>query len=289
MKKAIIAYFSQSGTTAKVAEKISRGLEDKKISVDIHCIQEKKQIEIDSYDLIGIGFPVYIFRVPFLVKKFLKDLPDLKGKPFFVFMLYGTIRGTAGNNARRILEKKGGREVGYSHYTGDDIYIGYLKKGYLFSPGHPVKKEINRAYRFGGEIADILNGKAYSKPPYESLPGIVFSIERMLTIKPLINYLYRPFFRVDRVKCNKCGICVKNCPTGNIRLGNNGYPLFGKNCICCWYCEMKCPAEAITTPLDWPILNLFNSYNIRKTLKDPAVEYAAVRLSKGKVERIPGG
>lgn len=286
MKKVLIAHFSQSGTTARVANKIAQGFNDNDYTIHLHRIQDKEPVNIDDYDIIGIGFPVYIYRVPFIVKKFIKDLPALKSKPFFVFLLYGTKRGTAGNVARRLLERKGGREVSYSYYTGDDLYIGYIKKGYLFSPGHPVREELHKAYAVSREIHEVINGKPYLKPAYEPLPGIVFTLERFLTIKPLVNYFYRFFYHADRDRCTQCGICIKNCPTGNIKQNKKGYPKFGNNCISCWYCEMKCPVEAISSPHGWPVLKLFDSYNVRKTLKDPTVEYVRVKHSKGRIERL---
>ncbi|HOP30091.1 MAG TPA: EFR1 family ferrodoxin [Spirochaetota bacterium] len=286
MKKILIAHFSQSGTTAKVAEGISRGLMDKNYAVVNRRIQDWEPIDIDEFDAIGIGFPVYIFRIPFIVKDYIHSLPDLKGKPFFIFMLYGSVRGTAGNMARKLMEKKGGREIGYSYYTGDNIYVGYLKKGYLFSPGHPLKEDLDRAYSFGADLHGILSGEAYNNHPYEPLPCTIFTIERMLTAKPLLKYIYRHFFHVNRKKCTGCGLCIKNCPTGNIKLSRKGFPEFSTRCICCWYCEMKCPAEAITTPIDWPLLNLFSSYNINRTLKEGRTDHVRVNLSGGCIKRI---
>lgn len=63
-----------------MAHSITRGLIDKKYSVDLHRIQGNTSIDISSYDAIGIGFPVYIYRIPFMVKDFIKTLPELNGK-----------------------------------------------------------------------------------------------------------------------------------------------------------------------------------------------------------------
>ncbi len=284
-----IAYFSQSGTTEKVAQRITSGFKLEHYEVDLQRIRERTAADINKYDLIGIGFPVYIFRVPFIVSDYIKSLPPLNGKQFFIFMLYGSVRGTAGNMARRLMESKGGEEVGYSYYTGDDVYYGYLRMGYLFSPGHPTDEGLKAASDFSQSIHKVLSGsEPYNKPTYDPLPDSVFIIERILTSRFLLKYLYRRFFRVSRRKCHGCGTCIKNCPTQNISFNRYGFPEFGTKCICCWYCEMKCPAEAITTPIDWPLLNLFNRYNISRTLKENIVGYAKVKLSKGRIERTDG-
>jgi len=111
MGKILITYFSQGGSTKKVAEKISQGLQSGNHQVDFYNIEENQPPGIANYDIIGIGSPVYIFRPPFNVLDYLKGLPELNGLPFFVFLLYGTKPGTAGNTIRNILTKKGGREI----------------------------------------------------------------------------------------------------------------------------------------------------------------------------------
>ncbi len=97
MKKALIAYFSQGGTTARIAKEISKGLGNREYEADLYSITDESIPDIKDYDLIGVGSPVYIFRPPFNVLEFVNQLPDLNGLPFFVFMLHGTHPGTAGN------------------------------------------------------------------------------------------------------------------------------------------------------------------------------------------------
>lgn len=286
MKKVLIAYFSQGGTTAKIAEQIKKGIMDKNCDVDLYNIQDGKPPDIKKYEIFGIGFPVYIFRPPFNVMDFIKTLPNLNGMPFFLFLLYGTKPGTAGNVVRKTLSEKGGKEVGYTGYMGEDYFIGYLKRGYLISPGHPTKEELKKAYAFGKDVILHATGKEYAKPSYDPQPGLIYNIEQWMTIRPYVNQLYTHCFMVKKKKCNSCEICIKKCPTGNITLNKKGFPKWGRNCISCWYCEMSCPCEAITSAVDWPIMIPFMKYNIRKALSDPSLDKVKATLSKGKVKRI---
>ena len=50
--------------------------------------------------------------------------------------------------------------------------------------------------------------------------------------------------RVDKSKCNSCGLCVKLCPVNNIELIK--YPEFLNNCCLCMRCFAYCPKEAIS-------------------------------------------
>lgn len=286
MKKVIIAYFSQGDTTAKVAEQIAQGIKEKNYDVDLFNMQDGKPPDINQYEILGIGFPVYAFRPPFNVMDYIKTLPNLNGMPFFLFYLYGSYPGTAGNVVRRALSKKGGKEVGYTRCRGEDYAMIYLKRGYLFSPGHPTEEELSNAYAFGGNV--ILNAtvKTYAKPQYDPQPGLIYNIERFVLLRPFVNQLYSRFYIVEKEKCNSCGICIKKCPTGNITTNEKGFPKWGRNCISCWYCEMSCPLEAITCPADWFIMEPFLKYNIKHAVSDLSIDKVKVTLSKGKVKRI---
>jgi flavodoxin len=121
MKKALIAYFTQGGTTAKIAKEISKGIFEKGFVVDFHKISDHLAPDVKEYDLVGFGSPVCIFRPPYNVMEYVEGLPNLEGLPFFVFMLHGTHPGTAGNIMRKALRRKGGCEVGYSRFKGADF------------------------------------------------------------------------------------------------------------------------------------------------------------------------
>lgn len=286
MKKTLIAYFSQGNTTKAVAKNISTGIESKQFHVDLYNIADGDPPDIDGYDMIGIGSPVYIFRPPFNVLEYIKNLPELDGLPFFTFVLYGTKPGTAGDFLRNALSFKGGKEIGYAKFKGADFFLGYLQRGFLFSPDNPNKDELENAHNFGQEIAKNFSDNTYIKPDMDSGPGIVYTIENLITKKILVKYVYSYFFKADMEKCNSCGICIKECPNNNIHLDKNGTPQWSRNCLFCLYCEMKCPKDAIRSPVDWPIMAPFMNYNVYQANKDPLIDQTKVVHSKGKTKRI---
>ena len=286
MKKVLIAYFSQGGTTRSIAEHILNGMKYKNWEVDLYDITNDLPPNIDSYDIVGIGSPVYIYRPPFNVIKFIKTLPELNGRPFFVFILYGTKPGDTGNLIRDALTHKGGKEIGYKKFKGADFFLGYLQRGFLFSPDNPNKNELEIANNYGQEIVTTFSNDAYLKPDRDSGPGIIYTIENLITKKILIKYVYSYFFKVDMGKCNSCEICAKKCPNNNIHLNENGIPKWGRNCSFCIFCEMKCPKDAITSIIDWPIMAPFMAYNVYQAKNDPVVDQVKVIHSKGKTKRI---
>ncbi|MBA7553432.1 hypothetical protein ES705_46023 [subsurface metagenome] len=74
MSKALLAYFSQTGTTRHVSERIAAGLRSAGWSVDTAEITPKSPPPLGEYDVLGIGTPTYVYRPPFIVKDFVREL-----------------------------------------------------------------------------------------------------------------------------------------------------------------------------------------------------------------------
>lgn len=98
MGRALVTYFSQGGTTARIGAQIAQVIKEENYDVDLYDIRDRRPPDSNHYDLLGVDFPVYIFRPPFNVLDYVNSLPNLNGKSFFVFLLYGgAYPGTSGN------------------------------------------------------------------------------------------------------------------------------------------------------------------------------------------------
>jgi len=269
-----------------VAESIATGLRTAEHQVDLCNMKDERPPDLGGYDLLGIGLPVYYFRPPFNVTDYVNSLPDLEGLLAFVFVLHGTYRGDASNPIRRALAHKGAREVGYFHCPGADYYLGYLKEEHLFSPDHPTVEELAQAEAFGREVAAHAAGQQYPRPEDDRPPSMVYRLERFLTNRWLIKQMCSRLFRVDAEKCTACGLCAKLCPTGNITEDKGGRPVWGRDCLLCLTCEMKCPQDAITSPVSWPIFRPFMIYNMRHASRDPSLDHVRVTHSHGRTQLV---
>lgn len=107
--KTLIAYFSWSGNTVQIAEKLAKKTRgdlfriERAIpySTDYHtCAYEEAKEESDKnlrpavkgplpelagYDAVMIAFPIWWYTMPALVMTFLESYPDWQGKKLFVF------------------------------------------------------------------------------------------------------------------------------------------------------------------------------------------------------------
>jgi flavodoxin/NAD-dependent dihydropyrimidine dehydrogenase PreA subunit len=286
MPKGLIVYFSQGGTTARVAESIAAGLRAAKWQVTLCNIKDTQPPAPVGYDLLGIGAPTYYYRAPFKVMDYVNSLPHLNGLPALVFVLHGTYIGDTGNAIRRVLSRKGAREVGYFHCYGADFYLPYLKEGYLFSPDHPTAEELARAERFSRDAAGRIASRQYDRPKEDRSPATIYRLEQFLSNRWMAEQAYSRLFRVDSRRCTLCGLCIKLCPMGNIVEGKRGLLTFGRKCLLCLNCEMLCPEGAITSPASWPLFRPFMMYNVRKASRDPSLEHVRVKHSRGHTQRL---
>jgi flavodoxin/ferredoxin len=285
MSRILIIYFSQTGTTGKVAASIAEGLRTAGHRVDLCNIRDEEPPLIEDYDVLGLGTPAYYFRPPFNVSDYVNRLHGLKGMPSFVFVLHGTYPGDTGNELRKALARKGSKEIGYFRSHGADFYQGYLKAGYLFSPDHPSAEELVQADAFGRNVAGILAGKAYTRPEKDPPLSLIHRLEKYLANRWLVRMVYSRLFSLNKQKCNVCGLCIKQCPTGNIIGDMKGRPVWDRRCLICLSCEMNCPQEAIMSPINWPVFQPVIRHNVRRASQDPALDHIRVKHSRGRTRR----
>jgi flavodoxin len=77
--KVLVACYSESGNTEKVAKAIYDGLGF--VEKDFASIKDKPRSR--KYDVIFVGFPVHNHGVPALVENFIKRIPEGKKVAFF--------------------------------------------------------------------------------------------------------------------------------------------------------------------------------------------------------------
>ncbi len=84
--KSLVAYYSESGNTEKLAKAIYDG-----INVPDKEIMSISEANAKDYDVIFVGFPVQASSVPTKVEKFIKSVPE--GKKLAFFVTHGSLRG----------------------------------------------------------------------------------------------------------------------------------------------------------------------------------------------------
>ncbi|MDI1471017.1 MAG: flavodoxin domain-containing protein [Thermodesulfovibrio sp.] len=156
MKKVLVAYYSRSGNTEKMAKMIADELSQKNISVDLKRVEE---IEIDSlpnYDGYIIGSPNYFGTMAAEVKKFIdesvKYYRKIEGKLVAAFTSTGMIGGGGETVCLDILK---------AFLIHGCLCLGFTRLGHygpvsIGKPDERVSKEIKEMVNKYAEILNIL-------------------------------------------------------------------------------------------------------------------------------------
>lgn len=289
--KAILLYWSVTGTTKRVAEAVADGIRSEGVGCDLHDLRTGAPADVAGYDLVGIGTPVHYYRVPEPVRAAIRVLGGLRGRPVFAFTLNATYRGAGLNRLRAGVARTGAREIGVHAFPGEGRFIGYSRLGYQFSPGHPTDEDLAVAGEFGAKVVRshvaVLAGEALrDAAPRDPRTHVVYALERLFTGPRMARGFYSRFFRADPDLCIRCGKCVRVCPTANISMERGELPVWGRSCVICGTCAEVCPEEAVRCPYDWWVFAPFMRHNVRRAVRDGQLEHAHVELRRGKVTRV---
>ena len=254
--KSIVIYYSQSGSTRKIAKAIHKGMEQRAGQCDIAQIKAVEPADLNSYDLIGLGSPVWMGGFPPNVRIFVENIPIQDGRHIFPFCTHGVMPELYFPSVVRKLKAKGFTVVGMRDWYGS-VHFQIAPKPY-FTDGHPDQIDLREAEEFGREMVEtsrrIREGETNLIPPlpkFELTPQLLVLLEFYQSGHNPHGYL-----QYDREKClyPKCRLCVDNCLMGYIDLSVDP-PKFGsKGNACdmwmgCTFCELICPTGAISC--DW--------------------------------------
>lgn len=251
MKMGLI-YISANGTTEKVTDILSQNFKKnghhiKKINLGrLPYRGNLKSVfnQLNNYDVIGLGSPVYHMDTLHPMLLFLKNLKkqDLRNKlKAFVYLTYsGITTGLAFINTLKELNKAsidiiGGIKIQAPHFHHKDEAL-----------------DINKTNRFLNEFIEKLEEKNFSKIPFEKAK-VLFSPEKkrvniLFPIVHIVGRLRELPIKIDQSECRKCGKCERECPSGAIQIKDKTEIDFSK-CLHCYHCVTTCPFQAITSPI----------------------------------------
>jgi len=251
--KTLIIVFSQTGNTRNVAERISEGIRKSGGSCDIMGLSDTR--DLDQYDLVGIGTPVFYYKEPFHVRTFLEELPPQQDKPWFVFCTHGSVMGVTLESMAGELAGKGARVIG-SHHTYADAWVPFYPHPTV-TTGHPDERELEEARAFGREVSDCLQavreGDLSRIRPIPEVTDEWTRDEAAMLSRDFLGQVM-PRLEIDPEACTQCQECQEICPVGGIDVLDSP-PRLQDPCIYCWHCVNVCPSFAMKT--DWePLLQM---------------------------------
>ncbi len=242
--RAIVIYFSQTGNTRRIAEAIYRGLNSQHLPADMIPLSKVKPADLERYDLLGFGHPVFFWKPPLNVRRFIDSLPPLEGRKAFVFCTWGTHKSSALSVTAKMLSQRGLQILGTFDARGFDSYPIYKRMGLGF--GHPDEKELAAAREFGADLARKVKTDEATRV---ALPRVIFHLLPLLPSDWLKSSRLFPKVRLSQEACDGCGECIAFCPVSNIEMFS--YPILGDDCLKCYHCTEACPRTALSATWRW--------------------------------------
>ncbi|HPR55951.1 MAG TPA: EFR1 family ferrodoxin [Deltaproteobacteria bacterium] len=251
-----IFYYTGTGNALWTARLIGEGIGGADIISMALCPDEKKVVE---GCVTGFVFPVYIWGVPAPVIRFIESLDVKRTGYSFAAAVNG---GQVSNTLVQLKGIMAGSGIALSAGFQIRMPSNYIPWG---GPG-PREEQLRRFAQAREKISRIAGHiRKQDVLPVEKGPlwqRILFTAIYRMSF-PKVPAMDRPF-RTDE-KCNRCGICEKVCPAGNITL-SGGKPVWNHRCDQCFACLQWCPQEAIQYGRKTPAYERYRHPEI--TLKD---------------------
>lgn len=243
-----IIIFSQTGNTRRVAEEIRAGILSETGVCNLVELRDVDPASLHSFDLVGLGCPVFYCQEPLNVRDFIAALPRMPDRKWFVFCTHGAIMGVTLQSMAEALQRKGIDVIGYH-----DTYAGATLPFYpypMLTAGHPDETDLEEARIFGRMTIRRLYSLETGKPAPSATPPSVPGEWRENAAQFTLEFLQRifPALRINESRCSRCYECQENCPVNGIDI-DQAPPRIQTPCIFCWHCVNICPEAAVEA--DW--------------------------------------
>jgi ferredoxin len=246
-----LACFSPTGTTRTVLEGIARGMDCGEVELIDITTPEARRVPLRTAedDLLVVGVPVYMGRVPALLADWLGAIEADK-TPAVAVAVYGNrVYDDTLIELRDFLTAGGCRTIAGGAFIGEH---SFSTDETPTAAGRPDPNDLALAEAFGERIRE----KVLSAPSVDEIPEVTLPGCRPYRSDPTL-------WQVDFIDvgdgCTRCGVCAEVCPVGAIDPDDSAV-IDTTRCITCCACIRRCP-EGI------------------RTMKPGLVQEAAVRLS----------
>ena len=153
MAKVLICYYSRTGNTESMAEKIAEVIKEEKLGIDVEKIENTHVDSLLKYDCILIGSPTYYGSMAWPVKKLLDESIKFHGK----------LSGKVGGAFSSSVNVGGGNETTILNILNAMLIHGMVIRGSSsgdhygpVSIGEPDKRALKCCERYAKDISSLV-------------------------------------------------------------------------------------------------------------------------------------
>ncbi len=231
----MILYFTGTGNSRYVAERIAKITSDETVSIN-NKLKNNDTSTITVHGRLIFVVPTYAWRIPAIVRDWILKTEFVGAKNTWFVMTCGSEIGNSEKYNKKLCEEKGFAYMGTAQVV--------MPENYIIMFNSPEKNEIETIF---SKAESIIENTTKLIAENKSFPTPRNNLQDKF-MSGLINQLFYPMFvtkgfHADN-KCTSCQKCVKVCPLNNIKI-KDGKPTWDKNCTHCMACISYCPTEAI--------------------------------------------
>lgn len=237
--KGLLYYFSGTGNTKWSAEVFKKEFENYSKEIVVKSIEEEESIDLKGYNYLIIGTPVHAEFPPRIVMDFVNKLPvNDKNIKCIVYSTQGANSAAATEYIKRQLESKGyevlvqiSLRFANNYYFGVGVQRSEEEIADFCRKAEEKIKLATERFLKGDQFKEKSSGARvfFAKISHNGFNKMLPKLSASLT---------------STEECGKCGLCLRNCPKGNITF-EEGHAVFHSKCMMCTRCIHLCPINAI--------------------------------------------
>lgn len=229
-------YFSGTGNSFYAAKMLANHFLNNSVE-SIAEYRNESEIVVNDEEIVIIS-PIYFYGIPHIVKDFLEHL-KLTNIKYLSFIFTAEFpKGIAINSLKEICKRK-------KLVINSCFYIkmptNYIIKSKMLE-SDAIETVLNKANKKLNRIINMIE----TKKNYIEKDSKIYSI--LVNAENAYSEWEKAFPEFDSRfiasgNCNRCKLCEKHCPVGNIVVQEK--PIWNGGCEACLKCINSCPKQAI--------------------------------------------